>query len=202
MVKLLHPKKPYIYYEKKSPSAFPIADAWYGLRIHLILAFSLIALLFSLHAIQAQTSEAYLKLEYHLDVTDVKDYHLNKLFLPFLDEQGGFKDVDFDESRNYFSVVVYGNAGKELCEQQFKQYNAVYNLISNTAISKTEIKNSRNLIFKSQQNKGERREERFATITKEDGKTYYVFERAWFDDLPEVKKERIKESGVLFILKD
>jgi len=198
MVKHLHPEKPYIYNIKKSTSTFHVADAWYGFHFYLILIFSFIVVLFSASAIHAQASVAYQKLEYNLDISKVKDYQLNELFRPFLDEQGGFKDVDFDESRNYFSVVVYGNTGKELCEQQFKQYNAVYNLISNTAISKTEIKNSRNLIFKNQQNKGE---ERFTTITKEDGKTYYIFERAWFDDLPEVKKERIKESGVLFNLK-
>jgi hypothetical protein len=201
MVKLLHPEKPYIFniqFRQTEKSFF----SWYGLLRYIV--FSLLSLSFHLvlGSAFAQAQESYLKLEYQLDISGVKPYQLDDLFRPFIDAQGGFHDILFEESKSYFSAVVYGNAGKEMCEQLFQRYGAEANLIAEKEIEKTAIKNTKQLTFANQQEKGARREERFDKIIKEDGKEYHVFDKAWYESLPDVKKDRIQSSGVLFILKD
>lgn len=152
--------------------------------------------------VHAQSKDDYIKLEYQLDISDVKPYELDDLFRPFLDIQSGYFDAHFDESRNYFSVVVYGNRAKEQCEKHLRQHKANFVKISESFIAKNSIQNNSQLNFSNHRQKGLKREERIEKITGEDGKEYYLLDRTWYESLPDVKKDRISSSGIPFILKD
>ncbi|MFN4123702.1 MAG: hypothetical protein ACK4GL_10425 [Flavobacteriales bacterium] len=200
MVKLLPLKNPYTYRIFQTPGNLLAVVSW--IRAQYLLFFYLLISSIQDQGLFAQSIDSYIKLEYQLDISGVKTYELDELFRPFVDEQGGFFDVIFDESQKYFSVVIYGAAGKENCEKQLIKYGAQFERISEKEIAKTSIDNNRQLTFANQREKGLKREERFEKMVGEDGKEYYVFDKTWYESLPDVKKERISNSGLLFILKD
>jgi hypothetical protein len=200
MVELLPLKKPYTYHISETPGKLLAVVLWF--RARYLLFFYILISSIQDQELFAQSSDTYIKLEYQLDISGVKTYELDDLFRPFMDEQSGYLDVFFDESQKYFSVVVYGAAGKENCEKQLLNYGAQFEHITEKEIAKSSIKNDRQLSFANQREKGLRREESLEKITGQDGKEYYVFDRAWYESLPDIKKDRITNSGILFILKD